>query len=91
MTRGGGDGRPVQALASPVVGAAVLPVRRLLCAAAAQQHHARRGLALIAFAYLEQDGLLLLVGLLTGLGVVAGAAILAWETLSATSWVPGLL
>jgi hypothetical protein len=48
-------------------------------------------IVLIAFAYLEQDGLLLLIGLVTALAVVAGAAILAWETLSATGWMPGLL
>jgi hypothetical protein len=47
--------------------------------------------ALIAFAYLERDGLLLLVGLLTALAVVVGAAFFAWETLSATGWVPSLL
>ncbi|MBV8398738.1 MAG: hypothetical protein JOZ58_16430 [Acetobacteraceae bacterium] len=41
--------------------------------------------------YLEQDGLLLLVGVLTALAIVAGATIFAWETLSATGWLPGLL
>jgi hypothetical protein len=47
--------------------------------------------ALIAFAYLERDGLLLVVGPPTAPAVAVGASVLAWETLSATGWVPRLL
>lgn len=48
-------------------------------------------IALIAFAYLEQDGLLLCVALLAALAVLALGAALAWEALSTTGWVPGML
>ena len=48
-------------------------------------------IALIAFAYLEGDGLLLCAALAAALAVIVLAAALAWETLSATGWVPGLL
>ena len=48
-------------------------------------------IALIAFAYLEEDGVLLCAGLAAGLAMLAVAAAVAWETLSATGWVPGLL
>jgi hypothetical protein len=75
-----------------VVGAAVLPVSMgFFVPLPLSNITPATVVALIAFAYLEQDGLLLLVGLLTALAVVAGAAILAWETLGATGWVPGLL
>jgi hypothetical protein len=46
---------------------------------------------LIAFAYLEKDGLLLGVALAAALVMLAVAAVAAWEALSATGWVPGLL
>jgi hypothetical protein len=46
---------------------------------------------LIAFAYLEEDGLLLGVALAVALAMLAVAAVAAWEALSATGWVPGLL
>ena len=75
-----------------VVGAAVLPVSMGFFVPLPLSNIAPAAVvALIAFAYLEQDGLLLLIGLLMALAVVAGAAILAWETLTATGWVPGLL
>jgi hypothetical protein len=75
-----------------VVGAAVLPVSMGFFVPLPLSNIAPAAVVtLIAFAYLEQDGLLLLVGLLTALAVVAGVAILAWETLSATGWMPGLL
>ena len=48
-------------------------------------------IALIAFAYLERDGLLLCAALLIALATLALAAGLAWEALSTTGWVPGLL
>ena len=46
---------------------------------------------LIAFAYLEEDGVLLCAGLALGVAMLAVAAAVAWETASATGWVPGLL
>ena len=48
-------------------------------------------IALIAFAYLERDGLLLCAALAAALAVLALAAALGWEALSATGWVPGIL
>lgn len=48
-------------------------------------------IALIAFAYLERDGLLLCVALVAALALLALGAALAWETLSTTGWVPSLL
>ena len=75
-----------------VVGAAVLPVSMGFFVPLPLSNIAPAAVVtLIAFAYLEQDGLLLLVGLLTALAVVAGVAILAWETLSTTGWMPSLL
>jgi hypothetical protein len=46
---------------------------------------------LIAFAYLEEDGVLLGLALAAALIMLAVAAVAAWEALSATGWVPGLL
>ena len=48
-------------------------------------------IVLIAFAYLEEDGLLLGVALAAALAVLAVAALVAWEAVSATGWVPGIL
>ncbi len=48
-------------------------------------------IGLIAFAYLEEDGVLLCAGLAAGLVMLAVAAAVAWETLSATGRVPGFL
>jgi hypothetical protein len=48
-------------------------------------------IALIAVAYLERDGLLLCAALAAALVVLALAVALAWQALSATGWVPGLL
>ena len=48
-------------------------------------------ITLIAFAYLEEDGLLLCAALLAALAILATTGILLWETASATGWLPGLL
>jgi hypothetical protein len=48
-------------------------------------------ITLIAFAYLEEDGVLLCAALAAALVMLAVAAAVAWETMSATGWVPGLL
>jgi hypothetical protein len=48
-------------------------------------------IALIAFAYLEEDGVLLCAALAAALAMLAVAAAVAWETMSATGWVPGVL
>ena len=48
-------------------------------------------IVLIAFAYLEEDGLLLGIALTAALVMLAVAAVAAWEALSATGWVPGIL
>ncbi len=46
---------------------------------------------LIAFAYLEEDGVLLGIALAAALAMLAVAAVAAWEALATTGWVPGLL
>jgi hypothetical protein len=48
-------------------------------------------IVLIAFAYLEEDGLLLGIALAAALAMLAVAALAAWEAVSATGWVPGIL
>jgi hypothetical protein len=40
---------------------------------------------------LEEDGLLLAVALAAVLAMLALASVAAWEALSATGWVPGIL
>jgi hypothetical protein len=47
-------------------------------------------IALIAFAYLERDGLLLCAAMTAALAVIAFAAALAWQALSVTGWVSSL-
>ncbi len=46
---------------------------------------------LVAFAYLEEDGLLLGAALAAALAMLAVAALAAWEALGAAGWVPGIL
>ncbi len=48
-------------------------------------------IGLVAFAYLEEDGVLLSVALAVALVMLSIASVAAWEALSATGWVPGLL
>ena len=48
-------------------------------------------IGVIAFAYLEEDGLLLGIALSAALVMLAVAAATAWEALSTTGWVPGIL
>lgn len=48
-------------------------------------------ISLIAFAYLEEDGVLLGIVLVVALVMLAVASVAVWEALSATGWVPGLL
>jgi hypothetical protein len=48
-------------------------------------------IALIAFAYLEADGMLLCVALAMALVILGATGILMWEAASTTGWVPGLL
>lgn len=48
-------------------------------------------IALIAFAYLEEDGILLCAALAGAIILLAVAAAVIWETLSTTGWVTGLL
>ena len=46
---------------------------------------------LIAFAYLEENGVLLSIALVMALVMLSAASVAVWEALSATGWVPGLL
>jgi hypothetical protein len=48
-------------------------------------------IVLIAFAYLEEDGMLLCAALSAALLLFAVLAAAGWQTLSATGWVPALL
>ena len=48
-------------------------------------------IGLIAFAYLEEDGMLLAIALAAALVLLGAAALAAWEAVSATGWVPGVL
>ncbi len=48
-------------------------------------------IAAIALAYLEEDGVLLCAALAVAIVVLAIAAATAWQTLSMTGWVPGLV
>ena len=43
---------------------------------------------LIAFAYLEKDGVLLSVALLAALGLLACLAVLVWQTVNLARWLP---
>jgi hypothetical protein len=76
-----------------VVGAVVLLLAGALLAPVPLSNVAPAlAITLIAFAYLEEDGVLLCAGLATGIAMLAVAAAVAWETVvSATGWVPGLL
>ena len=48
-------------------------------------------IVLIAFAYREEDGVLLSAALGTALVMLAAAATFVWEAMGAAGWVPGLL
>ncbi len=48
-------------------------------------------IALIAFAYVEEDGLLLFIALVAALAVVCVVGGLMWQTLGMTGWVPRIL
>ena len=48
-------------------------------------------ITLIAVAYVEEDGILLCAALVGAVVMLAVVAVVAWTTLSATGWVPGLL
>ena len=48
-------------------------------------------IGLIAFAYLEEDGVLLGAALAAALAMLAVASLAVWEAVSATGWVPGIL
>ncbi len=45
---------------------------------------------LIAFAYLEEDGVLLCIALLAALGLLAAVAVLVWKTVVLARWLPTL-
>jgi hypothetical protein len=48
-------------------------------------------IVLTAFAYLEEDGVLLCAALVASLLLFVALAAAGWQTLSTTGWVPGLL
>jgi hypothetical protein len=48
-------------------------------------------IALISLAYLEEDGLLLLIGLSAAVIVLAIALAAVWETVVGAEWISGLL
>jgi hypothetical protein len=48
-------------------------------------------IGLIAFAFLEEDGVLLGAALAAAFAMLAVASLAVWEAVSATGWVPGIL
>lgn len=46
---------------------------------------------LLAFAYLEENGVLLCIALVIATGPLAGAATFTWEAMSAAGWVSSFL
>ena len=47
-------------------------------------------IALISLAYLEEDGLLLLIALLTAIMVLTVAVLAVWQTVHGAKWLRGL-
>jgi hypothetical protein len=47
-------------------------------------------IALISLAYLEEDGLVLSIGLLAALVVLTAAVAAVWETVLGVKWLSGL-
>ncbi|HYZ34588.1 MAG TPA: exopolysaccharide biosynthesis protein [Crenalkalicoccus sp.] len=84
-------GTPFEATKRFVGGVVLLLGARLLAPVPLSNIPPALATALIAFAYLEEDGVLLCAGLAAALVMLAVAAAITWETVSATGWVPSIL
>ena len=82
---------PVEATKRAVGGVVLLLAASLLAPVPLSNVPPALAIALIAFAYLEEDGVLLGVALAAALAMLAVAALADWEAVSATGWVPGIL
>jgi len=82
---------PFEATKRAVGGAVLLLGAGLLVPVPLSNLPLATAIALIAFAYLERDGVLLCAALAAALIVLALAAGLTWEAMSAIGWVPGVL
>ena len=82
---------PVEATKRVVGGSVLLLSAGLLAPVPLSNVPPALAIMLIAFAYLEEDGVLLCGALAIALVIVAAVLLAAWETMSAAGWVPGLL
>ena len=82
---------PFEATKRVVGGVVLLLAASLLAPVPLSNIPAALAIVLIAVAYLEEDGLLLGIALAAALAMLAVAALAAWEAVSATGWVPGIL
>ena len=82
---------PFEATKRAVGGAVLLLAASLLAPVPLSNVAPALAIAMIAFAYLEEDGLLLGAALAAALAMLTVAVMAAWEAVSATGWVPGIL
>jgi hypothetical protein len=82
---------PVEATKRVVGGSVLLLSAGLLAPVPLSNVPPALAIMLIAFAYLEEDGVLLCGALAIALVIVAAVLQAAWETMSAAGWLPGLL
>lgn len=82
---------PFEATKRAVGGVVLLLAASLLAPVPLSNIPPALAIVLIAFAYLEEDGLLLAAALAAALVMLAVAAVAAWEVVSATGWLLGIL
>ena len=82
---------PVEATKRAVGGTVLLLAACLFAPVPLRNFPPALTIAPIAFACLEEDGVLLGAALAAALAMLAVAALAVWEALSATGWVPGIL
>jgi hypothetical protein len=82
---------PFEATKRVVGGAVLLLSTGLLAPVPLSNLPPALAIVLIAFAYLEEDGVLLCGGLAIAFALLAAILLAGWEAMSAAGWVPGLL
>jgi hypothetical protein len=82
---------PVEATKRVVGGSVLLLSAGLLAPVPLSNVPPSLAIMLIAFAYLEEDGVLLCGALAIAFVIVAAVLLAAWEAMSAAGWVQGLL
>ena len=82
---------PFEATKRGVGGAVLLLSASLLAPVPLSNVPPALAIMLIAFAYLEEDGVLLCAALAAALAMLAAAAMFVWEAMGAAGWVPSLL